>query len=303
MGVADVTLRDPPAPKLRHGVTSRQAVVDLARSPPVTGARAAQGLGIEAHRTRVTRASRPRPGGDPAVCVLFTGASCWPRYIESIYRTSLCAHRERDTGTVLELAILGLLKEQELHGYELKKRLTQALGAFSSVSFGSLYPALARLQAAGAVEALPAAEGSSSPPSPPIPMTGSIGGESAAFRARRRTTRGGRARKVYRITPRGEQLFEESLEAEHTGDDDRAFHLKLAFCRYLPPEARLGLFERRRSQLVERLARARSSIRAGRERMDAYTRSLMEHGTEATERDISWLDALIANERQGGRKR
>jgi hypothetical protein len=34
--------------------------------------------------------------------------------------------------------------------------------------------------------------------------------------------------------------------------------------------------------------------------MDSYTRSLIEHGTEATERDISWLDSLIAKERQGG---
>jgi DNA-binding PadR family transcriptional regulator len=46
---------------------------------------------------------------------------------------------------VIDLAILGLLKEQPLHGYELKKRLTGVLGPLSSVSFGSLYPALARL--------------------------------------------------------------------------------------------------------------------------------------------------------------
>ena len=58
---------------------------------------------------------------------------------------------------MLELAILGLLKEQQLHGYELKKRLTEALGPFSSVSFGSLYPALARLERAGAVRVVEAA--------------------------------------------------------------------------------------------------------------------------------------------------
>jgi DNA-binding PadR family transcriptional regulator len=199
---------------------------------------------------------------------------------------------------MLELAILGLLKEQELHGYELKKRLSAAFGPFSSVSFGSLYPALARLEAAGAVKAVEALE---QPPSPAIPMTGSMTGEAAAFRARREPKRGGRAKKVYGITDRGEKLFEELLEAESSsGDDDRAFNLKLAFCRYLPPDARLGLLERRRAHLVERLARARASIRAGRERMDAYTRSLMEHGTEATERDISWLDTLIATERRQG---
>ncbi|MDP9442699.1 MAG: PadR family transcriptional regulator, partial [Actinomycetota bacterium] len=41
---------------------------------------------------------------------------------------------------MLELAILGLLKEQALHGYELKKRLAEMLGPFSGASFGSLYP-------------------------------------------------------------------------------------------------------------------------------------------------------------------
>ena len=197
---------------------------------------------------------------------------------------------------MLELAILGLLKEQELHGYELKKRLTEALGTFSSVSFGSLYPALARLEAAGAVKAVEAHDAV-----PSIPMTGSMTGEAAAARARRPTKRGGRARKVYGITERGERLFEELLETDSaSGDDDRAFNLRLAFCRYLPPDARIGLLERRRAHLVERLARARGAIKAQRERMDAYTRSLMEHGTEATERDISWLDALIETERKHG---
>ena len=204
---------------------------------------------------------------------------------------------------MLELAILGVLKEQELHGYELKKRLTDALGAFSSVSFGSLYPALARLEAAGAVRAVapPAAEPASAPA---VPMTGSIAGEAAAFRARRaaaRPARPSRTRKVYAITDRGEALFEELLVTDSaSADDDRAFNLKLAFCRYLPPERRLGLFEQRRALLVERLAKARNTHRTRKERMDLYTQSLVDHGTEATERDISWLDRLIAIERQGG---
>jgi DNA-binding PadR family transcriptional regulator len=258
-----------------------------------------------------------------------------------IYRTDISEDRfaagvDRNRGTlhVLELAILGLLKEQDLHGYELKKRLTEALGPWSSVSFGSLYPALSRLERSGAVEAVPAETVAEPEPEvalPVIPMTGSITGELAAFRARRAGLRGqnaaaglrgqnaaaglrgqnagaarrpparsGRGRKVYRITPAGDRLFEQLLESETSVDDDRAFTLRLAFCRHLRPEARLGLLERRRAQLVERLARARTSFRGRRERMDLYTRSLIEHGTEATERDISWLDSLIAQERQGG---
>lgn len=199
---------------------------------------------------------------------------------------------------MLELAILGLLKEQELHGYELKKRLTETLGPLSSVSFGSLYPALNRLEAAGAVKAVEANED----PTTPIPMTGSLGGEAAAFRERARRAerpqRAGRSRKVYGITDKGQKLFDELLAAESSSaDDDRAFNLRLAFARHLPPEARLGLLERRRAHLVERLAKARTAIRNRRERLDDYSRSLMEHGNEATERDISWLDRLIERER------
>jgi DNA-binding PadR family transcriptional regulator len=198
---------------------------------------------------------------------------------------------------LLELAILGLLKEQELHGYELKKRLSDTLGSFSAVSFGSLYPALARLEAAGAVKAVEAAQSA-----PAIPTTGSLSGELAAFRARTGLDgrRGGRSKKVYGITDRGHQLFEELLTAEsQSSDEDRVFNLKLAFARHLPPAARIGLFERRRAQLVERLARARNSVKTGRTRLDDYSRSLVEHGTETTERDISWLDRLIESERKG----
>jgi DNA-binding PadR family transcriptional regulator len=195
---------------------------------------------------------------------------------------------------MLELAVLGLLKEQELHGYELKKRLADNLGIGSGVSFGSLYPALARLEAAGAVKAVEANNFGAV-----IPGTGSLGGELAAFRARKAGSRGTRGKKVYGITERGEQLFAEMLAADSaSSDDERVFHLRLAYARYLPSDARLGLLERRRAYLLERLSRTSGAIRNGWERFDAYTRSLIEHGNESTERDISWLDRLIARERE-----
>ena len=46
---------------------------------------------------------------------------------------------------MLELAILGLLKERSMHGYQLSKRLTDSLGGLWRVSYGSLYPTLKRL--------------------------------------------------------------------------------------------------------------------------------------------------------------
>jgi DNA-binding PadR family transcriptional regulator len=200
----------------------------------------------------------------------------------------------------LDLAILGLLHEQELHGYEIRRRLRDDLGLFANISFGSLYPALSRLERAGlvvtATDEVRAGRAA-------IPLTGSLGGERAVLRARR--TSGGRApasrrsRKVYRITEAGRAQFARLLEdpAQAATDDDHGFGLRLAFARHLSPGARLGLLERRRAQLAERLAA--ETARAGGTGLDAYTRSLAQHASEATERDISWLDHLIEVERLG----
>jgi DNA-binding PadR family transcriptional regulator len=145
----------------------------------------------------------------------------------------------------------------------------------------------------------------------PVPMTGSLTGEFAAFRARTaRGTKptkpgkpsktgksGGRGKKVYGITDRGEALFEELLAAEsQSSEDERMFNLRLAFARYLPPDARLGMLERRRAQLLERLVLMRTRVKAVR---DDYARSLMEHDREAAEHDLSWIERLIASERAG----
>ena len=197
---------------------------------------------------------------------------------------------------MLDLAILGLLFEQEMHGYEIRRRLRDELGLFANISFGSLYPALSRLERSGAVTVT--ASGGTAPA--PIPSTGSLSGERAGLRARRSGATLGtkRSRKVYRITDPGRVLFEQLLEGEEPAgaDDARSFGLRLAFARHLAPSARLALLERRRAQLTRRLAT--DLVRASGDRLDVYTRSLVEHSTESTEHDIAWLDRLIEAERQ-----
>ena len=54
-------------------------------------------------------------------------------------------------GETLELAVLGLLHEAPLHGYELRKRLNAVLGWGRVLSYGSLYPALKKLLRAGMI--------------------------------------------------------------------------------------------------------------------------------------------------------
>jgi DNA-binding PadR family transcriptional regulator len=194
---------------------------------------------------------------------------------------------------MIDLAILGLLTEQELHGYELKKRLGELLASRASISFGSLYPALARLEAQGAVKAV-----EERTTVPPAPMTGSLAGELAAFKARVRESslvKGtGRGKKVYGITDHGRERLVELL-SDPDVSDDRAFTLRVAFARHLEPAARLELFERRRTELLGRRDDLRRRGAAGRS--DAYLGALLERDADHLANDLAWLDRLIETER------
>ena len=117
-------------------------------------------------------------------------------------------------------------------------------------------------------------------------------------------------KKVYRITPKGEQVFLELLQESpnDTQTEDARFRMRLAFFRYLPPETRIRLLERRRQALQARLSTIAESERTGRGGTDDYGRALIEHNRSVTESDITWLEQLIAAERTknvttGGLKR
>jgi DNA-binding PadR family transcriptional regulator len=207
---------------------------------------------------------------------------------------------------MLELAILGLLKEHPMHGYDLRKRLRGDFGLLSSLSFGSLYPALARLEASGAVHEVSVGRPSNDLPQPgSFTSAGSIAGERAAFRARlasrraaaTRSSAGTRGRRVYELTARGDELFHHLLESEEPKPEGgRGFALRWAFARYLSPEARLSLLQRRRAQLLDAREGSRRAVESPWRPLDRYQRSLVDHANEATEHDLSWIDRLITAE-------
>src|SRR5688572_2586452 len=107
----------------------------------------------------------------------------------------------------LELAVLGLLKEGPMHGYDLRKRLSFTLGPLYAVSYGSLYPCLKRLRQSGLVQEHPAE---------PKPRRRTRAAEPAKTTLTIR-----RRRKVYEITPQGETFFFEQLELGAVYDTDR----------------------------------------------------------------------------------
>jgi len=175
---------------------------------------------------------------------------------------------------VLELAILGLLHEAPVHGYELRKRLGLRLGGFRAFSYGSLYPALRRLTRAGLiVEDLQQQD-----PEP--------------------TTWPRRSRRVYRITAEGKERLAELLsESSPQAWDDESFGVHLAFFSRTPAEARMRILEGRRRCVEERREGLRAALGRAGEQIDRYTQQLHQLGLDACEREVRWLNELIANER------
>lgn len=179
---------------------------------------------------------------------------------------------------MLELAILGLLQESPMHGYELRKELTAKLGAIrAAISYGSLYPTLRRLQAAGWITE--AAE---------TPATAE---EVPALTSRR-------GRVVYKITAEGKERFAQLIaQAGPETYDDTGFGVHFAFFARTDQATRLRILEGRRRKIEERREGLRDVLARAAERLDAYTLELQRHGLEACEREVRWLEELIANER------
>jgi DNA-binding PadR family transcriptional regulator len=198
-------------------------------------------------------------------------------------------HDATPSGT-LDLALLGLLVESSMHGYELRARLIEVLGAVRSYSYGSLYPALKRLQTAEliAVEQ-PLADPDSLPLTP----------------KRRRVT--------YHITAAGKEHLDTLLsEAGPQSFTDDGFGVYLAFFPRTTVETRLRILEGRRRRIEERREGLRTSMTRAVQRMDDYTRGLQELAIEASDREVRWLSDLISQEQRsrhqtpgptGGRRR
>ncbi len=203
------------------------------------------------------------------------------------------------THAMIELAILGLLKERPMHGYDLRKRLRDDFGPLANISYGSLYPALDRLEKAGAI--CPVSRGEQgSAALKPLPATGSLGGEKASLMAKRAAAalgnRSSRGKKIFEITDKGNLLFEEMLEDPIGRDDPRGFNLRLGFAKHLNTNARIRLLERRRFQLIERVELTKKNIAQPSRVLDPYEIAIAEHSLQIAQLDLAWIDALLHQE-------
>lgn len=190
----------------------------------------------------------------------------------------MSSSRERRTtprGAALELAVLGLLHDAPMHGYELRKQLIALLGWGRVLSYGTLYPCLKSLVRAGLI---------------------------AADEDHEAMVRGRRNRIVYHLTADGKDYFATIMDESGPATwDDESFGVRFAFFARTSSPNRVRILEGRRSRLEERLEHVRQATLRGRERRDAYTQELQRHGLESVEREVRWLTELIDRERAGDR--
>jgi DNA-binding PadR family transcriptional regulator len=177
---------------------------------------------------------------------------------------------------VLELAVLGLLLDSPMHGYELRKQLNSLLGTIRALSYGTLYPTLKALVTSGLIREAGADDGTTS------------------------ALAGKRARIVYELTAEGKERFQGLVRSPGPSAwEDENFGVHFAFFSRTDAASRLEVLEGRRTRLQERLEGVRQTLARRRERLDRYTLELQRHGQESVEREVRWLTELIDTERAG----
>jgi PadR family transcriptional regulator AphA len=167
--------------------------------------------------------------------------------------------------TTTEAAILGLVAEGELSGYDLQRRVDRSVGYFWKPARSQIYAVLPRLVQRGL----------------------------AVGRRVRQETRPDKH--LYRITPQGLAALRDWLQrAPLEPDAERILLIKLFFARHVDPEIIRGYVRELRTK-AERLAHDLSEIEANADhdgdRFRAMTRA---YGLASTAAIIDWAHTVEA---------
>jgi DNA-binding PadR family transcriptional regulator len=177
----------------------------------------------------------------------------------------------RSRSESLEFALLGLLSQGALHGYELRKRMSAIYGPFRALSFSVLYPQLRKMLEAKLIE--------------------------QSF-----TDAGGlsrRSRIVYELTAKGRERFSTLMQnASPDSFEDEGFEVRFAFFGPTPRNNRVRILEGRHRRLVEKAEVIRKDLSKIPEGIDTYFVEWRRHSLESAEREIAWLEKMIKTERK-----
>ncbi|MFZ2228215.1 MAG: PadR family transcriptional regulator [Candidatus Nanopelagicaceae bacterium] len=177
----------------------------------------------------------------------------------------------RSRSESLEFALLGLLSQNELHGYELRKRMSAIFGPFRALSFSVLYPQLRRMLEAGLIEESFTEDGGLSR----------------------------RSRIVYRLSAKGADRFSKLTETVSPDTwEDEGFEVRFAFFSPTSGANRVRILEGRHRRLKERAEILRNELEKSPIGLDKYLEEWRRHSLESAEREIAWLEDMIKTERK-----
>ncbi len=173
----------------------------------------------------------------------------------------------RSRSESLEFALLGLLAQEPLHGYELRKRLTAIFGPFRALSFSVLYPQLKKMVISQVIEAR------------------EVGVTSR------------RTRIVYSITAKGAQRFDD-LNGTVTSQawEDEGFGVRFAFFSPTTTMNRVRILEGRLRRLEEKADVLKAELHGTPAGIDKYLEEWRRFSLESLEREIAWLKEMITTE-------
>ncbi len=158
--------------------------------------------------------------------------------------------------------ILGLLAERPMTGYDIKKHVKAALGTVTNASYGTLYPALHKLQQEGAVEV------------EEVPQKGRP------------------AKKVYRITESGQSELQGWLRQPATTDQiRREFLLKVYLAKGMEKQDLLLLLANRRCETEALL----KSLREEKQDLhDPQQGWVVDYALSVCKAEMDWIKRMEA---------
>ena len=172
------------------------------------------------------------------------------------------------------LVILGMLRKEPLHGYELKRIIEESMGDWTNIAFGSIYFALSKLTAEGLVEQVATEQDAGKP-----------------------------SRRIYGITEAGHSEFFRLLEALWSSRERvlQPLDIGLYFMDSLSSEKRLNLVEARIRMAEKALEYVAGHQKEQCERADMppVAGAIFSHSLHHPQAELAWLRELEASVRDG----
>jgi DNA-binding PadR family transcriptional regulator len=165
------------------------------------------------------------------------------------------------------LTILGLLRTRDLHGYEIKQLIEQHMGDWTSIAFGSIYFALAKLAKEGLVRKVSVGKAGNRP-----------------------------SRTVYGITDAGRKEFRRLLEDLWRSPERQFFSFDLAlFFRLELPQKKIRRYLEQRiahtQQALQHLSRHKTEGMSNPQ-IPRIARAIFDHTLAHLEAEMRWLETL-----------